>query len=128
MNNLCVFQYSFQTDSFKAGKKKRESNAFFLFRNEMREKAPKNIKMTELNKLASKKWKKMSEDEKTIWKRRYEINRDRELPTNTSDTIDTTRSDNDNDNDKENLVKKDERTEIMDQDPPVTIKLESIDN
>jgi hypothetical protein len=113
-NNLCVFQYSFQSDSFNTGKKKRESNAFFLFRSEMREKAPKNIKMTELSKIASNEWKNLSEDEKTIWKRRYEINRDLQTNINTID------SDN-----KENLVREDEATELV---SPVEIKLENMSN
>ena len=80
----------------------------------MREKAPKNIKMTELSKIASNRWKNLSEDEKAIWKRRYEINRDRDLPSNTSSK---------NDNDKENF-KKDIEAEEMDQDPPVKVEVE----
>jgi len=89
----------------------------------MKEKVPKNIKMTELSKIASNNTKRLSEYEKAIWKRRYEINRDRDLPMN------NTSGNNDNDNDKENLVKKDPiETEEMDQDPPVAIKLESVDN
>ena len=42
--HLRVFQYS----KLKVlEKKKRESNPFFLFRNDMKRKSPKNIKMTE---------------------------------------------------------------------------------
>jgi hypothetical protein len=57
-------------------KKKRISNPFFLFRDEMRKGIQGNIKMTELSNNASKKWKIMSEDEKAYWKKLYEINRD----------------------------------------------------
>src|SRR5688572_2181568 len=63
--HLRVFQYS----KLKIlEKKKRESNPFFLFRNDMKRRAPKNIKMTELSKIASESWKKLSEQEKTEWK------------------------------------------------------------
>ena len=76
-DNLRVFQYSeFKTPE----KKKKESNAFFLYRNSIKEKAPKNIKMTELSKIASDSWKNLPEEEKTKWKRLYEINRDQDLP------------------------------------------------
>src|SRR5436305_9604414 len=76
-DNLRVFQYSeFKTPE----KRKRESNAFFLYRNSIKEKAPKNIKMTELSKIASDSWKNLPEEEKTKWKRLYEINRDQDLP------------------------------------------------
>ena len=71
--HLRVFQYS----KLKIlEKKKRESNPFFLFRNDMKRRAPKNIKMTELSKIASESWKKLSEQEKIEWKRLYEINRE----------------------------------------------------
>ncbi|PKC62019.1 hypothetical protein RhiirA1_538788 [Rhizophagus irregularis] len=54
MTELRVFQYSFQSETLKVlEKRKRESNPFFLFRNDMREKK-----------------------DKAKWKRRYEINRD----------------------------------------------------
>src|SRR3954453_8763064 len=72
-HHLRVFQYS---KSKILERKKRESNPFFLFRNDMKEKAPKNIKMTELSKMASDSWKLLPEEDKAIWKRRYEINRD----------------------------------------------------
>src|SRR3954451_9260744 len=58
------------------GKKKRKSNPFLLFRDEMRKRIRGNIKMTELSNNASEKWKILSEDEKAHWKKLYEINRD----------------------------------------------------
>ncbi|CAB4395491.1 unnamed protein product [Rhizophagus irregularis] len=77
MAELRVFQYSFQSETLKVlEKRKRESNPFFLFRNDMREKAQKKLKMTELSKMASDSWKLLSEEDKAKWKRRYEINRD----------------------------------------------------
>ncbi|CAB4487409.1 hypothetical protein RhiirA1_502029 [Rhizophagus irregularis] len=77
MTELRVFQYSFQSETLKVlEKRKRESNPFFLFRNDMREKAQKKLKMTELSKMASDSWKLLSEEDKAKWKRRYEINRD----------------------------------------------------
>src|ERR1051325_547511 len=72
-DNLRLIQYNFPKISEK---KKRKANPFFLFRNNMKETAPNNIKMTELSKIASDSWKKLSEEEKTRWKRSYEINRD----------------------------------------------------
>src|ERR1043166_4181447 len=78
-DDLRGFQYSVQ--SLK--KKKRESNPFMLYRNSIKKTAPKNIKMTELSKMASESWKKLPENEKVYWKRLYEINRD--LLPNTTD-------------------------------------------
>jgi hypothetical protein len=76
MAELRVFQY-FPSETLKVlEKRKRESNPFFLFRNDLKERAPKNIKMTELSKMASDSWKNLSEEDKAMWKRRYEINRD----------------------------------------------------
>jgi len=81
-DSLRVFQYSFQSEILE--KKKRESNPFILYRNSIKKTAPKNIKMTELSKIASESWKKLSDEEKTGWKRLYEINRDLlPLPTST---------------------------------------------
>ena len=80
-DDLRVFQYSFQSEMLE--KRKRESNPFILYRNSIKKTAPKNIKMTELSKMASESWKKLSEDEKVYWKRLYEINRD--LLPNTTD-------------------------------------------
>ncbi|RIA83550.1 hypothetical protein C1645_860760 [Glomus cerebriforme] len=76
---MFVFQYS-----EKPEKKKKTSNPFFLFRDNMRKDEPVNIKMTELNHKASIKWKSMSDDEKAPWRKLYEINRD---TTNTETTI-----------------------------------------
>ncbi|CAG8513284.1 uncharacterized protein OCT59_007912 [Rhizophagus irregularis] len=74
MAELRVFQYSFQSETLKVLKKrKRESNPFFLFRNDMREKAQKKLKMTELSKMASDSWKLLSEEDKAKWKRLIEI-------------------------------------------------------
>jgi len=87
--SLRVFQYNFQPEFKMSEKKKRESNPFFLYRNYMKETAPKNIKMTELSKIASDSWKNLTEEEKAKWKRLYEINRDlpnqEELPQITND-------------------------------------------
>ncbi|RIA79659.1 hypothetical protein C1645_745764 [Glomus cerebriforme] len=113
--DLCVFQYSFQPETLE--KKKRESNPFFLYRNYMKENAPKNIKMTELSKMASDSWRNLSDVDKAKWKRLYEINRD--LPPNTKDIVDEKNSTAD----KKDL---DETTE-GDQDPPVAIKVENMD-
>jgi hypothetical protein len=89
IDNLRVFQYTFKSETLKIlDKKKRESNAFFLFRNDMKRRVSKNIKMTDLSKKASFEWRKMSEYEKSKWKRLYEINRD--LPQNTPNTRITT--------------------------------------
>ena len=58
----------------------------------MKETAPKNIKMTELSKIASDSWKNSTEEEKAKWKRLYEINRDlpnqEELSQNTTGKVD----------------------------------------
>src|SRR2546426_712983 len=70
-DNLRVFRYS-QPKSKISEIKKRESNPFFLFRDKIRETAPKNIKMTELSKIASNLWKNLSEGEKAEWKSRAE--------------------------------------------------------
>ena len=67
IDNLRVFQYSFQSKILE--KKKRESNPFILYRNSIKKKAPKNIKMTELSKIASNSWKKLSKEEKAEWKK-----------------------------------------------------------
>ncbi|RGB35794.1 hypothetical protein C1646_758895 [Rhizophagus diaphanus] len=57
MVELRAFQYSFQSETLKVlEKRKRES----MFRNDMREKAPKKLKMTELGKMASDSWKLLS--------------------------------------------------------------------
>src|ERR1044072_6905554 len=77
-----VFQYSFKI----LGKEKRKPNPFFLYRKNYMKTAPKNIKMTELSKMASESWKKLPEDEKANWRRLYEVNRD--LLPNTSDKKD----------------------------------------
>jgi hypothetical protein len=80
-------------------KRKRDSNPFFLFRNDLKERAPKNIKMTELSKMASDSWKNLSEEDKAMWKRRYEINRD--LPqtsTEVKDLVDEKTVDENDDN------------------------------
>ena len=56
----------------------------------MKETVPKNIKMTELSKIAFDSWKSLPEEEKTKWKRLYEINRDlpnQNLPQNTNDRM-----------------------------------------
>ena len=61
-HHLRVFQYS----KLKVlEKKKRESNPFFLFRNDMKRKSPKNIKMTELSKITFDSWKNLPEEKKT---------------------------------------------------------------
>ena len=91
-NNIRVIQYISQPELKTSERKKRESNAFFLFRNSMKETAPKNFKMTELSKIASDSWKNLPEEEKTKWKKLYEIKRD--LPDqnsslqNTNDKVD----------------------------------------
>jgi hypothetical protein len=84
-DDLRVLQYSFQSEILE--KKKRESNPFILYRNSMKKTAPKNIKMSELSKMASESWKKLSDEEKTEWKRLYEVNRDL-LPNNITDKKD----------------------------------------
>ena len=70
-------------------KKKRTSNSFFLFRDEMRKKVQGNIKMTELSNNASEKWKIMLDDEKAHWEKLYEINReittDKKVPETATD-------------------------------------------
>src|SRR5436190_13344340 len=75
-DNLRVFQYSFQSKMKMVERKKRESNPFILYRNDLRKKTPKNIKMTKLSKIASDAWKTMPENQKVYWRRLYEINRD----------------------------------------------------
>ena len=67
-DNLRIIQY-FQPKSKIKKIKKREPNPFFLFRDKIRETAPKDIKMTELSKITSNLWKNLSEEEKAEWKR-----------------------------------------------------------
>src|SRR5947209_5407047 len=67
-DNLQIIQY-FQPKSKISKIKKREPNPFFLYRDKKRETEPKNIKMTELSKIASDLWKKLSKKEKAEWKK-----------------------------------------------------------
>ncbi|CAB4441523.1 unnamed protein product [Rhizophagus irregularis] len=121
MAELRVFQYSFQSETLKVlEKRKRESNPFFLFRNDMREKAQKKLKMTELSKMASDSWKLLSEEDKAKWKRRYEINRD----------LQQRKEDKENKEivDESDLVDKKDPVEetTTDSDDPVVVKIENI--
>ena len=59
-----------------SGKKEKRIKTFILYRNDLRKRTPKNIKMTKLSKIASDTWKTMPENQKVYWRRLYEINRD----------------------------------------------------
>ena len=92
----------------------------------MKRKAPKNIKMTELSKIASESWKKLSEKEKVEWKRLYEINRD--LPQNSLNTSNPRNAPNSlntpNTTDKKDLVE----TATTDNDPFIKFEVvETVD-
>src|SRR5438045_5520661 len=95
-------------------KKKRELNPFFLYRNYMKETAPKNIKMTELSKIASNSWKNLPEEEKAKWKRLYEINRD--LPNGDNKIVETIETDK--------MDKTDEIIDDNDSDTPIKMERE----
>ncbi|CAG8536694.1 687_t:CDS:1 [Funneliformis mosseae] len=73
MTDLRVIQWSSQPKV-----KKRTSNPFLLFRNELKKylSVIRNMQMTEVSKIASERWESLSEDDKAYWQRKYEINRD----------------------------------------------------
>ena len=88
-DNLWVIQY-FQPKSKISKIKEREPNPFFLYRDKKRETEPKNIKMTELSKIASDSWKKCRKKkrlngrnwrvEKTLWSNKSSITESPEKP------------------------------------------------
>src|SRR5690349_260161 len=88
MDEIRVIQHSFlpNTSSDKKSRR-RPANCFFLFRQEMMKERPPKITMTDYSKRVSEMWQNLSEDEKTVWKRKYEINRDF-TPNNTDNNND----------------------------------------
>jgi hypothetical protein len=80
--------------------------------------------MTELSKIASESWKRLSDEENIEWKRLYEINRD--LPQNTPETPNEHNASNQQDvpTDKKDLVE----VEVIDNDPPIKVEVvETVD-
>lgn len=126
MNELRVFQYSFPSETLKVlEKRKRESNPFFLFRNDMKQKASKKLKMTELSKMASDSWKLLSEEDKAAWKRRYEINRDQQSTIEKKNLIN--KEDEKVADESDLSGKKDSVETTTDEDNLVVIKKENIE-
>ncbi len=99
-NNQIVFHF-FEPETSKVSekkkskisiKKKREPNMFISYRKEMMRYKPYNMAMTKYSKLVSKWWRNLSENEKTKWQRKYQINRDQNLQnTVNTDNINTTK-------------------------------------
>lgn len=76
MNTFPIIPHSFNTNTQKG--RKREPNAFILFRSYLRKKDnTKKMKMKEFSKLASIKWRKLTIEEKKEWDKKYHLNRDR---------------------------------------------------
>src|ERR1044072_9091900 len=61
---------------------KREPNMFILYRKDMIKDQPHNMSMTELSKLASERWKRLSDHDKAQLQRSYQISRDRKRKAN----------------------------------------------
>jgi hypothetical protein len=60
--------------------KKREPNAFILFRSDLKKKYNmENVKMKDFSKFASEQWKKLSKEEKIEWQKKYHLNRDHKV-------------------------------------------------
>ncbi|RIA88774.1 hypothetical protein C1645_774140 [Glomus cerebriforme] len=74
-DNLHVINYSFlPTPEVK--KKKRIANCFFLFRQEMMKERPHRMTMSDYSKQVSEMWEGLSDDQKNVWKKKYELNRE----------------------------------------------------
>ncbi|PKC13643.1 hypothetical protein RhiirA5_410373 [Rhizophagus irregularis] len=84
-----MIPHSFNTNTNTRKIKKRKPNAFILFRNDLIKKYNmKNMKMKDLSKFASSKWKELTENEIKEWEKMYHLNRDhKDLIQNSKDCI-----------------------------------------
>ncbi|CAI2167381.1 5194_t:CDS:2 [Funneliformis geosporum] len=69
------------SETLEKKNRKREPNMFISYRKERMKGRPHNITMTEFSKIVSEEWKKLSEEEKAKWQRKYHINRDQKVTT-----------------------------------------------
>jgi len=70
MSELMIVHHSFTKNQ------KKTPNCFLLFRKEMLKNKDSATTMAEFSKSASGTWKALSEEEKSEWRKKYEINRD----------------------------------------------------